>query len=56
MVDQIYLKFESLGGLDALEALQLSDSQEVYEKAKRILLTYFEEDLSQLGPLQSLFQ
>ena len=39
-------------GLDAIEALQESESEEVYGKAQRILETYFqlEEDEEQLLP------
>lgn len=54
MLDNVLLVFEESGGLDALETLQLNESQEVYEMANKILLTHFEEDLSQLGSLQAL--
>lgn len=39
--DQMYLKFEHLGGLDALESLQMSESHDVYERAMKILLNNY---------------
>lgn len=56
LYEGVKLKLEELGGIDALEALQLGSSQEVYERAQKLLVANFEEDLNQsLGPLASLF-
>ena len=51
LFEHVQGRFEQLGGVDALEALQLSESQEVFESAQKMLLANFEEDLSALGSL-----
>ena len=50
----VSLAFEQLGGIDALEALQLSKSHRLYELAKNILLKHFEEDFSSLAEFKDL--
>ena len=51
-VEKIYVEFENLGGIDAIEKLQEHNHHLIYITAQHILLKYFEQDMSFLAPFE----